>query len=212
MNYALWIIVAHRFPQIFTDLYSQTGRLLCIMNYALWIIVAHRFSLIFTDFLFNDNANNINNFLEFIFENLWKFTGISVKYKTQIGTNDHILSKILLLKPVGPSKRVENWELRTERYDYLWCCPNSQTPINSSKFKVQSSRFKVQSSKTLPSLPYEGRSRAGAGSRFQVQVLPTDSHRFKRFFWTVYDPFRSVISVRSVWTTTQIGTNVHKLF
>ena len=27
--------VAHRFPQIFTDLYSQTGRLLCIMNYAL---------------------------------------------------------------------------------------------------------------------------------------------------------------------------------
>ena len=27
--------VAHRFAQIFTDLYSQTGRLLCIMNYAL---------------------------------------------------------------------------------------------------------------------------------------------------------------------------------
>ena len=85
-------------PQIrtdFKDLYSQTGRLLCIINYALWIIVAHRFPQIFTDFLFNDNANNINNFLEFIFENLWKFTGISVKYKTQIGTNDHKLSKIL---------------------------------------------------------------------------------------------------------------------
>jgi hypothetical protein len=32
---------------------------------------------------------------------LWKFTGISVKYKTQIGTNDHKLSKILLLKPAG---------------------------------------------------------------------------------------------------------------
>ena len=30
-----------------------------------------------------------------IFDNLWKFTGISVKYKTQIGTNDHKLSKIL---------------------------------------------------------------------------------------------------------------------
>ena len=26
---------------------------------------------------------------------MWKFTGISVKYKTQIGTNDHKLSKIL---------------------------------------------------------------------------------------------------------------------
>ena len=38
--------VAHRFAQIFTDLYSQTGRLLCIMNYALWIIVAHRFAQI----------------------------------------------------------------------------------------------------------------------------------------------------------------------
>ena len=73
----------------------------------------------------------------------------------------------------------------------------------------KNSKFKV--SKTLPSLPYEGRSRAGAGSRFQVQVLPTDSHRFKRFFWTVYDRFRSVISVSSVWTTTQIGTNGHKL-
>ena len=36
-----------------------------------------------------------------IFDNLWKFTGISVKYKTQIGTNDHKLSKILLLKPAG---------------------------------------------------------------------------------------------------------------
>ena len=34
---------------------------------------------------------------KFIFDNLWKFTGISVKYKTQIGTNDHKLSKILLL-------------------------------------------------------------------------------------------------------------------
>ena len=38
---------------------------------------------------------------KFIFDNLWKFTGISVKYKTQIGTNDHKLSKILLLKPAG---------------------------------------------------------------------------------------------------------------
>ena len=36
-----------------------------------------------------------------IFDNLWKFTGISVKYKTQIGTNGHKLSKILLLIPVG---------------------------------------------------------------------------------------------------------------
>ena len=34
----------------------------------------------------------------FIFDNLWKFTGISVKYKTQIGTNGHKLSKILLFK------------------------------------------------------------------------------------------------------------------
>ena len=33
-----------------------------------------------------------------IFDNLWKFTGISVKYKTQIGTNGHKLSKILLFK------------------------------------------------------------------------------------------------------------------
>ena len=37
----------------------------------------------------------------FIFDNLWKFTGISVKYKTQIGTNDHKLSKNLLLKSAG---------------------------------------------------------------------------------------------------------------
>ena len=32
---------------------------------------------------------------KYIFDNLWIFTGISVKYKTQIGTNDHKLSKIL---------------------------------------------------------------------------------------------------------------------
>ena len=82
------------------------------MNYALWIIVAHRFPQIFTDFLFNDNANNINNFLEFIFENLWKFTGISVKYKTQIGTNDHKLSKILFAQTGRPLQT--SGELRAE--------------------------------------------------------------------------------------------------
>jgi len=39
--------------------------------------------------------NNGHQTVYVIFDNLWKFTGISVKYKTQIGTNDHKLSKIL---------------------------------------------------------------------------------------------------------------------
>ena len=104
---------------------------------------------------------------KFIFDNLWKFTGISVKYKTQIGTNGHKLSKILLLKRAGPSKRVESWELRTERYDYHWYCPNSQIPINSSKFKVHSSKFQ----RPYPASPMRG----GAG------LEPVQGSRFNTF-------------------------------
>ena len=52
-----------------------------------------------------------------IFDNLWKFTGISVKYKTQIGTNGHKLSKILLLK--------------------------SQATILNSQFSILNSQFSI---------------------------------------------------------------------
>jgi len=48
---------------------------------------------------------------------LWKFTGISVKYKTQIGTNGHKLSKILLLK--------------------------SQATILNSQFSILNSQFSI---------------------------------------------------------------------
>ena len=39
---------------------------------------------------------------KYIFDNLWKFTGISVKYKTQMGTNNHKLSKNLFAQACRP--------------------------------------------------------------------------------------------------------------
>ena len=61
-----------------------------------------------------------------IFDNLWKFTGISVKYKTQIGTNGHKLSKILLLK--------------------------SQATILNFQFSILNSQFSIFNSKKAPTL------------------------------------------------------------
>ena len=63
---------------------------------------------------------------KFIIDNLWKFTGISVKYKTQIGTNDHKLSKNLF----------------TQTGRLIW------------KFQVSGSKFKRRSIVYTPTLPH----------------------------------------------------------
>ena len=92
--------VAHRFTQIFTDFYlTTTGTTITTHRSATDLDLCHLCNL--CELLYTNGLElTIKNY-KFIFDNLWKFTGISVKYKTQIGTNDHKLSKILLLKPAG---------------------------------------------------------------------------------------------------------------
>ena len=68
----------------------------------------------------------------------------------------------------APTERVKSWELRTERYDYLWYCPNSQTPKLPSSLKLMSTLLRSHT----PTLLKE----------FKVQGLPTDSHRFSQIY------------------------------
>ena len=92
--------VAHRFTQIFTDFYlTTTGTTITTHRSKTDLDLCHLCNL--CELLYTNGLElTIKNY-KFIIDNLWKFTGISVKYKTQIGTNDHKLSKILLLKPAG---------------------------------------------------------------------------------------------------------------
>ena len=89
--------VAHRFTQIFTDFYlTTTGTTITTHRSKTDLDLCHLCNL--CELLYTNGLElTIKNY-KFIIDNLWKFTGISVKYKTQIGTNGHKLSKILLFK------------------------------------------------------------------------------------------------------------------
>ena len=66
---------------------------------------------------------------------MWKFTGISVKYKTQIGTNDHKLSKILFTQT---DRLIVHYQLSIVRK------PPPTPPRGRARLEpVQSSKFKV---------------------------------------------------------------------
>ena len=84
--------------------------------------------------------------------------------------------------------------------------PRGRVPSRLSGFSHRSHRthrffLKLESISYLSALT----------SQFSAVMLPTDWHRFKRFFeLSMTDS--DLISVRSVWTTTQIDTNDHKLF
>ena len=127
--------------QIFTDLYSQTGRLLCIMNYALWIIVAHRlhrFSLIFaqarkhiitlSSHLSVLSCDIAHRFPQ-IFTDLYSQNGRLLCIMI-IAHRLHRFSLIYNLKPAG------YYALWIMHYELLLPTGGSRAAVPSSRFKV----------------------------------------------------------------------------
>ena len=104
---------------------------------------------------------------KYIFDNLWKHTGISVKYKTQIGTNDHKLSKILY----------SNWQAN-ERFKVMSLQSMifvTTRPIKQACWRSLLQKFKVQSFKDPTQPPLWGEEQGW--SRFKVPGS-SFAHRF----------------------------------
>ena len=127
--------VAHRFTQIFTNFYlTTTGTTITTHRSKTDLDLCHLCNL--CELLYTNGLELTMKNYKFIIDNLWKFTGISVKYKTQIGTNDHKLSKILF----------------TQTGRLIWKFQVQGSRFNAAHIRRQAagSRFKVPGSKPPP--------------------------------------------------------------